>query len=205
MLKKILLITNRDLQQYFLRNGFDYGVIFFILISLSIITITGDNNLVSSIWIITILSFIINLNNLFKEDYFDGTISQYLTYNVSAKSIMLSKMIFYYLSTVIPNIMAGMGYYILISESFNLELLISLLVSTIGIAAICTLIGICNVNIKNNGIIYLLIMPLIIPFILLGINFSQGEGAYNLYIIIGLTMIFVPVSCYLGAMLIYEK
>ena len=208
-MNKLLQITYRDLKSYICGQGFDFGPIFFILLSLSIFHISlADNNTaitIEMVWLITMLSFIINLGALFKDDFSDGTIYQYILYGVSAKTIIFSKIIFYYLVVVIPNIIASLSFYFITMGYFNIDLLISLIVCTIGITSIGVLVSLCNVNSRNNSIIYLLLMPFTIPFILLGINFARGEGLYNLLITLGLGMIFWPMSCYLGALLINEK
>ena len=140
------------------------------------LTMSPDVNLLRRVapglvWISLLLSMFLSAERLFQQDYEDGVIEQWL---VSGKPISLfvgAKMIIHWLVNLIPillfcpfvAILFALNHY----EMFIL--MISLILGTPAILAICTLAAAFSTNIKHKGLLMpLILLPLTIPVMIFG-------------------------------------
>jgi|SRR5690554_1645056 len=125
------------------------------------------------IWIMALLATLLSLDGLFRSDYEDGSIDQYLLTSQPLYLTALAKICAHWLSTGLPLALVAplLGAMLALPEGGYLALLLTLLPGT----AIMSLIGATGaaltVCLRAGGLILsLLVMPLYLPVLILGAN-----------------------------------
>ncbi|MCB1583035.1 MAG: heme exporter protein CcmB [Marinicella sp.] len=123
------------------------------------------------VWILALLSTLITLENIFKDDYEDGSLDVYVLSGMSLPLAAFSKATAHWLTTGIPVMLFApvIGVLMHLPEQSYGVLLLSLLLATPIFSLLGTVGSALIVNIKNGGMLLsVLIMPLLSPVLIFG-------------------------------------
>ena len=184
--------------------------LFFFLITVSLFpfSLGNDPELLKTImpsvsWVAIVLATMMSLNSLFRVDYEDGSLEQWLIGNRSLALITLAKTLVYWLfNGVFLSILACI---VCLASNLPFEqvkvLFISLLLGTISLQLIGGIGAALTVTIQRSGLlIAIVVLPLFIPILIFGagavVRSLAGESAsgalYTLATISVLAITFAP-------------
>ena len=159
-------------------------VFFLISISLYPIAISSDPEVLSNlapglIWITVLLSTLISFQNIFTEDFEDGSIEILLSTNVNLSMIVLVKVLVNWIFSCLPIIFLSIFsiFLLYLPQEGIQSVILSLLVGTPTICLFGALSGALSLG-KNNITGPALMLPLSLPILILGtqsISFSLNE------------------------------
>ncbi len=149
------------------------------------------------VWILALLSTLITLENIFKDDYEDGSLDVYVLSGMSLPLAALSKATAHWLTTGIPVILFApvIGVLMHLPEQSYGVLLLSLLLATPIFSLLGTVGSALIVNIKNGGMLLsVLVMPLLAPVLIFGagavLETTLGNSALgHLLLLLGCTVL----------------
>ena len=152
------------------------NVIFFIIASSIFAIISAKTNIlyhltgqISIIWFCLLFSIIIGINNFLKDDYEDGTLEQILIKPNEFEIFIFAKFISNWLIYCLPLILFTPFIILILKINFDLWLQIMLVatITTLIINSIgCFCASLMLANNKNESLLSILILPLIIPVII---------------------------------------
>ncbi len=123
------------------------------------------------VWILALMSTLITLENIFKDDFRDGSLDIYILSGMSLSSAALSKAAAHWLTTGVPIILFAPVIGVLMhlpSQSYT-NLILSLALATPIFSLLGTVGSALIMNIKNGGMLLsILIMPLLAPVLIFG-------------------------------------
>jgi len=159
-------------------------VFFLISISLYPIAISSDPEVLSNlapglIWITVLLSTLISFQNIFTEDFEDGSIEIFLSTNVNLSMIVLVKVFVNWIFSCLPIIFLSIFsiFLLYLPQEGIQSVILSLLVGTPTICLFGALSGALSLG-KNSITGPALMLPLSLPILILGtqsISFSLNE------------------------------
>ena len=164
------------------------------------------------IWVSVILVCFLSFDDVYHEDYNDGTLDLYLVENITLYSFSLLKSFSHWFSNCLPIIILTplLGIFINLNEEIILPILVTLLVGTPALSFIGCMGASLTLSIKWHGLIMpIIILPLFIPVLIFGsgaistILFSGLEELYFRQVAIlsgisGLSVVFCPlISSYI--------
>jgi len=202
-------LIKRDLSLALRQRGEHLNtVIFFgLVILLFPIGISASETLLAEIapgllWIAALLATMLSLENLFKEDFYDGTLEQWATSQHSLISFAWARLISHWLMTSFPLVLVSP----LFALSLNLPieaigvLFVSLLLGT----PLLTFIGGIGVALttglnKSSMLLPLLVLPFYIPVLIFGssavsVSAEGWSAAGQLYILAGLFVLGITLA-----------
>jgi heme exporter protein B len=199
----------RDLQINFLKRAeWLNPIIFLVLVqSLFPLALGADSKLLTDsapaiIWISALLSTLISLESLFREDFEDGSLEQM---NLTATPLF----VFCFAKIVCHWLMAGLPLVIIcpvLAMSFNIEnsvlpvMVISLLLATPVLCCISALAAALTLNARRGGVLLsLIVLPLYVPVLIFGagalLQAQLGMSAAGaLYMLAALFILILSVS-----------
>jgi heme exporter protein B len=204
MLNALLTIIKYDIRVT-IRQAYSWltPLLFFIIaISLFPLAISPDKVLLKQIapgiiWVTALLSILISIDHLFKNDASQGYLDLFLLSTHSLPMLVLSKILSYWLTHCLPLIIISP----LFSALFNLEkqeeitLIVTLLLGTPILCLLGAIGAALIVGIRQSGLLLpILIMPLYIPVLifataaLLATSYHQPVTAY--YAILAALLLF---------------
>ena len=209
----ILAIIERDLKLAFSNISQIFNQIVFFFITISIFAISLDGFAFESaaiykiciIWFCLIFSIIIGIGNFLKEDFLDGNLEQFLIGSNNFEIIILAKIIANWLIYCLPLIIFIPLSAIILKIDYitwqNLTLIsiiITLIINLFG----CFCAALCVSCDKNQSLLTILILPLIIPVIIFANSaFIDGENFSNSILFLGLILIFLaPILVFLTSL-----
>ena len=138
------------------------------------------------VWILALLSTLITLENIFKDDFEDGSLGIYVLSGMNLPLATLSKAAAHWLTTGIPVVLFAPVIGVLMhlpTQSYGV-LLLSLLLATPIFSLLGTIGSALIMNIKNGGMLLsVLIMPLLAPVLIFGagavLESSLGNSAFG--------------------------
>jgi len=138
------------------------------------------------VWILALLSTLITLENIFKDDYQDGSLDIYVLSGMSLPTAALSKATAHWLTTGVPVVLFAPVIAVLMhlpSHSYGI-LMLSLALAIPIFSLLGTLGSALIMNIKNGGMLLsVLIMPLLAPVLIFGagavLESSLGNSAFT--------------------------
>ena len=138
------------------------------------------------VWVLALLSTLITLENIFKDDYQDGSLDIYVLSGMSLHLATLSKAASHWLTTGVPVVLFAPVIAVLMhlpSHSYGI-LMLSLALATPIFSLLGTLGSALIMNIKNGGMLLsVLIMPLLAPVLIFGagavLESSLSNSAFN--------------------------
>lgn len=154
------------------------------------------------VWILALLSTLITLENIFKDDYQDGSLDVYVLSGMSLPLATLSKAAAHWLTTGVPVILFAPVIGVLLhlpSQSYAV-LMLSLTLATPIFSLLGTVGSALIMNIKNGGMLLsVLIMPLLAPVLIFGagavLETTLGNSAFgHLMLLLGCTVLSVTLA-----------
>ena len=199
ILKKELLIYSRK------SSSFISPVVFFLIsISLYPIGISNDPDILKNlapglIWITVLLSTLISFQNIFSEDYEDGSIELLLASGQNLSLIVLIKIFVNWIFSCLPIIILSvLSVFLLYFPQEGLKpLIISLLIGTPTICLFGALAGALSLG-KNSITGPALMLPLSLPVLILGtqaINYSLNgiNFSSNILLLTAILVFLLPI------------
>ena len=176
-------------------------VFFLISISLYPIAISSDPEVLSNlapglIWITVLLSTLISFQNIFTEDFEDGSIEILLSTNVNLSMIVLVKVLVNWIFSCLPIIFLSIFsiFLLYLPQEGIQSVILSLLVGTPTICLFGALSGALSLG-KNSITGPALMLPLSLPILILGtqsISFSlNGLNFYGNILLLSAAFIFL--------------
>ena len=149
---------------------------FVIICSLFPLALSADRDLLNLIgggviWVSVLLSMMMGLGQLFRDDYEAGVLEQFVFTRASLTVVALAKIFAYWSLCALPMILLapvlGTAYYL--SASQIQALLIGLLLGTPTLALLGSIGAALTLNLKNGGVLLaILILPLFAPVLIFG-------------------------------------
>ncbi len=199
ILKKEFLIYSRK------SSSFISPVVFFLIsISLYPIGISNDPDILKNlapglIWITVLLSTLISFQNIFSEDYEDGSIELLLASGQNLSLIVLIKIFVNWIFSCLPIIILSvLSVFLLYFPQEGLKpLIISLLIGTPTICLFGALAGALSLG-KNSITGPALMLPLSLPVLILGtqaINYSLNgiNFSSNILLLTAILIFLLPI------------
>ena len=180
MLKAFYHLLARDLRLAFrTRHELANPLIFFVLVvSLFPLAVTPSADLLTVmapgvIWVSALLSVLLSLDRLFKQDYEDGSLDQLMLSPNPLVILVLAKVFAHWLLTGLPLVLIAplLGMFMYVPDEAIPTLIYSLLLGT----PVLSLVGAIGVSLTvavNRGgvLLSLIILPLYIPILIFGAN-----------------------------------
>ena len=149
------------------------------------------------VWILALLSTLITLENIFKDDYHDGSLDVYVLSGMSLPLATLSKSAAHWLTTGVPVILFApvIGVLMHLPGHSYAVLMLSLALATPIFSLLGTVGSALIMNIKNGGMLLsVLIMPLLAPVLIFGagavLETTLGNSAFgHLMLLLGCTVL----------------
>ncbi len=149
------------------------------------------------VWILALLSTMITLENIFKDDHEDGSLHVYVLAGMSLPLATLSKATAHWLTTGIPVILFApvIGVLLHLPDHAYGVLMLSLLLATPIFSLLGTVGSALIMNIKNGGMLLsVLVMPLLAPVLIFGagavLETTLGNSAFgHLMLLLGCTVL----------------
>ncbi len=154
------------------------------------------------VWILALLSTLITLENIFKNDYEDGSLDVYVLSGMSLPTATLSKAAAHWLTTGVPVILFApvIGVLLHLPAQAYAVLMLSLLLATPIFSLLGTVGSALIMNIKNGGMLLsVLIMPLLAPVLIFGagavLETTLGNSAFgHLMLLLGCTVLSITLA-----------
>lgn len=180
MLNAFYHLLARDLRLAFRsRHELANPLIFFVLVvSLFPLAVTPNADLLQEmapgvIWVSALLSTLLSLDRLFKQDYEDGSLDQLMLSPNPLVILVLAKVCAHWLLTGLPLVLIAplLGMFMYVPAEAIGALMLSLLLGT----PVLSLVGAIGVSLTvavNRGgvLLSLIILPLYIPILIFGAN-----------------------------------
>ncbi len=123
------------------------------------------------VWILALISTLITLENIFKDDYEDGSLALYALSGLPLPVAVLAKAAAHWLTTGLPVILFApvIGVLLHLPDFAYGVLMLSLLIATPIFSLLGTVGSALIMNLKNGGMLLsVLIMPLLAPVLIFG-------------------------------------
>lgn len=171
-----VLLLRRDLVLAYRRRAeLANPLLFFVLVtSLFPLGIGSDPNLIRSvgpgvIWVAALLAALLSLDGMFRSDFEDGSLEQYILSAHPVSILVLAKVIAHWLVTGLPLILISPLLGVLLSLQTNAVgvLVLTLLLGTPFLSLIGAVGVALTVGLRRGGVILsLLVLPLYIPVLI---------------------------------------
>ena len=205
-LKEILLIRRSGYESLF-PIIYLFIIMVFFNISLSYVEKIVMQELIPiMIWISCLLICVFNIENIFKDDYEDGTLEIFLIGHQNLEVTILAKVLSHWLISNIPIILTApiIALVLGIDSQTTFILFISLIIGTPTLSLIGSIAAALTVSLKKNKILVsIIVLPLYVPILIFGtsaVNNSYFQLSYisELYLLAIIFLIFLlttPIIC----------
>jgi heme exporter protein B len=168
----------RDLLLAYRNRGelFNPLVFFLIVITMVPLGITPDPNELAKlapgmIWVVALLATLLSLDGLFKGDFDDGTLEQYLISPQPLYLVVLAKVLVHWLVTGLPLMLFApiLGVMLSLPHSGLMPLMLTLLLGTATLSLVGAIGAALTVGLRRGGLLLsLIIMSLYAPVLIFG-------------------------------------
>ena len=192
MLGTINSIIRRELLIAFRRQADIFNPLWFFIIVITLfpLSIGPEPNLLARIaagivWVAALLSALLSLERLFRDDFQDGALEQMMLMPVPLPLAVMAKVIAHWILTGVPLILISPLLAILLSLDFNTwsAVVLTLLVGTPTLSFIGAIGVALTVGLQKGGVLLsLLVLPLYIPILIFATSAIDAAGlgvAYN--------------------------
>ena len=189
MRKAILAVAKRDFSIAFRQRAeLMQPLIFFLMVVTLFPLAIGPSpqtlQLVSGaiIWVAAILSLLMGLERLFRDDFADGSLEQLIISPVPLYLIVLVKVVNHWLVHIVPLLILSplLALFLNMSMSMYIALIITLVVGTPTISLIGAIGVALTVGLQRSGVLLaLLLIPLFIPLLIFATS-TIDSAAMNL-------------------------
>ena len=187
MYKIFFIIFKKELKDNFLNNKAWFTITFFLLcllvFPLSFGASTNFQNELSipAIWVSALFANLIALDQMYKEDYSDGTLTYYLINDIPFSTVVIAKCLSHWFFCGVPIIiLSPFCLYVLSGSFLSYNLIIMLLIGTPLLTLIGSPISALMLGSRVRGpIITFITLPFYFPIIIFGIM-GTSQNSYNL-------------------------
>ncbi|NVD06191.1 heme exporter protein CcmB [Vibrio sp. JPW-9-11-11] len=192
MLSTMQSIIRRELLIAFRRQADIFNPLWFFIIVITLfpLSIGPEPNLLARIaagivWVAALLSALLSLERLFRDDFQDGALEQMMLMPVPLPVVVISKVIAHWLLTGLPLILISPLLSILLSLDFNtwFGVVSTLLIGTPTLSFIGAIGVALTVGLQKGGVLLsLLVLPLYIPILIFATSAIDAASlgmAYN--------------------------
>ncbi|AMF93867.1 heme exporter protein CcmB [Vibrio fluvialis] len=192
MLSTMTTIIRRELLIAFRRQADIFNPLWFFIIVITLfpLSIGPDPSLLSRIapgivWVAALLSALLSLERLFRDDYQDGSLEQMMLMPVPLPVVVISKVLAHWLLTGVPLILISPLLAILLSLDMNtwFSVVLTLLLGTPTLSFIGAIGVALTVGLQKGGVLLsLLVLPLYIPILIFATSAIDAASlgmAYN--------------------------
>jgi len=168
----------RDLLLAYRNRGelFNPLIFFLIVITMVPLGISPDPLMLAKIapgmiWVVSLLATLLSMDALFKSDFDDGTLEQYLISPQPLYLVVLAKVLVHWLVTGLPLTLLAplLGVMLSLPSAGFAPLLLSLLIGTATLSLIGSIGAALTVGLRKGGLLLsLIIMPLYAPVLIFG-------------------------------------
>ena len=192
MISSIMTIIRRELLIAFRRQADILNPLWFFIIVITLFPLgvgpAGDllaRIAAGIIWVAALLSALLSLERLFRDDFQDGALEQMMLMPIPLQLVIISKVIAHWLLTGLPLILISPLIAILLSLDFNtwLAVVFTLMVGTPTLSFIGAIGVALTVGLQKGGVLLsLLLLPLFTPILIFAtaaIDAASLGMAYN--------------------------
>ena len=206
ILKEMLLIRRSGYESLF-PIIYLFIIMVFFNISLSYVEKIVMQELIPiMIWISCLLICVFNIENIFKDDYEDGTLEIFLIDHQNLEVTILAKVLSHWLISNIPIILTApiIALVLGVDSQTAFILFISLIIGTPTLSLIGSIAAALTVSLnKNKILVSIIVLPLYVPILIFGtsaVNNSYFQLSYisELYLLGIIFLIFLlttPIIC----------
>ena len=182
-------IIKREWRLVMARPGEVLKPMWFLLLVISLIplALSPDSTLLAEIgpamiWVATLLAILLNMDHLFKDDYSEGVLEQWLFWSRPFAWCVAIKLLTHWLFYILPLILMTpiVGLMLSIPADVIAVLLVTLLVATPALTCFSGLGGALTLGAARSGVLGVLVMlPLFVPVVILaaGVITRTTDGA----------------------------
>ncbi|MFC5078239.1 Heme exporter protein B [Vibrio thalassae] len=192
MIASMVKIVRRELLIAFRRQADIFNPLWFFIIVITLfpLSIGPEPNLLARIaagivWVAALLSALLSLERLFKDDFQDGSLEQMMLMPIPLQLVVVAKIIAHWLLTGLPLIIISPLLAILLSLDSNtwIAVVLTLLVGTPTLSFIGAIGVALTVGLQKGGVLLsLLVLPLYIPILIFATSAIDAASlgvAYN--------------------------
>ncbi|GEM74358.1 heme exporter protein CcmB [Vibrio sagamiensis] len=192
MISSMMTIIRRELLIAFRRQADILNPLWFFIIVITLFPLgvgpAGDllaRIAAGIIWVAALLSALLSLERLFRDDFQDGALEQMMLMPIPLQLVIISKVIAHWLLTGLPLILISPLIAILLSLDFNtwLAVVFTLMVGTPTLSFIGAIGVALTVGLQKGGVLLsLLLLPLFTPILIFAtaaIDAASLGMAYN--------------------------
>ncbi|MGR5176198.1 heme exporter protein CcmB [Vibrio mediterranei] len=192
MIASMMKIIRRELLIAFRRQADIFNPLWFFIIVITLfpLSIGPEPNLLARIsagivWVAALLSALLSLERLFKDDFQDGSLEQMMLMPVPLQLVVMAKIIAHWILTGLPLIIISPLLAILLSLDSNtwIAVVLTLLVGTPTLSFIGAIGVALTVGLQKGGVLLsLLVLPLYIPILIFATSAIDAASlgvAYN--------------------------
>lgn len=192
MLNSMMKIVRRELLIAFRRQADIFNPLWFFIIVITLfpLSIGPEPNLLARIsagivWVAALLSALLSLERLFKDDFQDGSLEQMMLMPIPLQLVVMAKIIAHWLLTGLPLIIISPLLAILLSLDGDtwVAVVLTLLVGTPTLSFIGAIGVALTVGLQKGGVLLsLLVLPLYIPILIFATSAIDAASlgvAYN--------------------------
>ena len=187
MFKIFFIIFKKELKDNFLNNKALFTIAFFLLcllvfpLSFGASTNFHSELSIPAIWVSALFANLIALDQMYKEDYSDGTLTYYLINDIPFSTVVIAKCLSHWFFCGVPIIiLSPFCLYVLSGSFFSYNLIIMLLIGTPLLTLIGSPISALMLGSRVRGpIITFITLPFYFPIIIFGIM-GASQNSYNL-------------------------
>lgn len=129
------------------------------------------------VWVVALLACMLSTDSLFKQDFEDGCLEQWLTSPQSGYMLVLAKLVAHWLATCLPIALAApvLGLMLSLPANACVSLFISLAVGTVALSGIGAVGAALTVGLRKSGLLVsLLVLPLYVPVLIFGVSLVEA-------------------------------
>lgn len=208
-------VIRRDIRLAFAGGGdLMTLLLFFILVgALMPFAIGPDKALLARIapgisWVAALLALLLALDRLFKTDQEDGSLRAFRNAAISMETIVLAKLVAFWLTVILPLLIATPVHALLLGMSPEtlLRLLVSLGLGSPGLLALGAIGAAVTVSLRRGGLIGpVIILPLAIPLLIFGIGAvvpppAPGADRAALLFLSALSLVLVAIAPFVAGL-----
>jgi|SRR5690554_913259 len=205
-------IIRRDLLSLWRNRSDIANPLVFFLISITLLPLGVDpsHKLLATIapgmiWIMALLATLLSLDTLFRQDFDDGSLTQFILSPQPLYLTVLAKVIVHWLTTGLPLALIApvLGVMLSLPVGGYWPLVLSLTIGTAIMSLIGALGAALTVCLRSSALVLtLIIMPLYLPILIIGANtvssavagFSASQGLALLGAALALALLIMPVA-----------
>lgn len=185
------MIVRRELLIAFRRQADIFNPLWFFIIVITLfpLSIGPEPALLARIaagivWVAALLSALLSLERLFRDDFQDGSLEQMMLIPVPLPIVVISKVVAHWLLTGLPLILISPLLAVLLSLDFNtwLAIVLTLLIGTPTLSFIGAIGVALTVGLQKGGVLLsLLVLPLYIPILIFATSAIDAASLGMLY------------------------